>query len=208
MNVTAVVPSLNPDEKFLRVVEGLVSAGFETILLVDDGSRPDCRIWFERAMKYPQCTLLRHGKNLGKGRALKTAMKQIEKDFGGKKLNGLSLSGKLLGQGWYRGSVQDGGVFYCFYREDPTVGMGAELRFSGSAVGFDDGDPVTVYDAVFYTGSINRGSYVYDKIPEENLVPLGQVPARYYSEILLHLTKATASATETDREWKKDRLDS
>ena len=86
--------------------------------------------------------------------------------------------------------------------------MGAELRFSGSAVGFDDGDPVTVYDAVFYTGSINRGSYVYDKIPEENLVELGKVPARYYSEILLHLTKATASSTETDPQWKKDRLDS
>ena len=136
------------------------------------------------------------------------AGEKVLEDFGGKKLNGLSLSGKLLGQGWYRGSVQDGGVFYCFYREDPTVGMGAELRFSGSAVGFDDGDPVTVYDAVFYTGSINRGSYVYDKIPEENLVELGKVPARYYSEILLHLTKATASSTETDKEWKKDRLDS
>ena len=73
MNVTAIVPSLNPDEKFLRVVEGLVQAGFESIILVDDGSRPDCRVWFERAMEYPQCTLLRHGKNLGKGRALKTA---------------------------------------------------------------------------------------------------------------------------------------
>ena len=136
------------------------------------------------------------------------AGEKVLEDFGGKKLNGLSLSGKLLGQGWYRGSVQDGGVFYCFYREDPTVGMGAELRFSGSAVGFDDGDPVTVYDSVFYTGTINRGSYVYDKIPEENLVELGKVPARYYSEILLHLTKATASSTETDKEWKKDRHDS
>ncbi len=73
MNVTAIVPSLNPDEKFLRVVEGLVQSGFESIILVDDGSRPDCRVWFERALQYPQCTLLRHGKNLGKGRALKTA---------------------------------------------------------------------------------------------------------------------------------------
>ncbi len=73
MNVTAIVPSLNPDEKFLRVVKGLVEAGFESILLVDDGSKPECRIWFEKAMEYPQCTLLRHGKNLGKGRALKTA---------------------------------------------------------------------------------------------------------------------------------------
>ena len=73
MNVTAIVPSLNPDEKFLRVVEGLVAAGFESIILVDDGSRADCRVWFDRAMEHPQCTLLRHGKNLGKGRALKTA---------------------------------------------------------------------------------------------------------------------------------------
>ncbi len=73
MNVTAIVPSLNPDEKFLRVVKGLVEAGFESIILVDDGSKPECRIWFEKAMEYSQCTLLRHGKNLGKGRALKTA---------------------------------------------------------------------------------------------------------------------------------------
>ncbi len=74
MNVTAVVPSLNPDEKFLRVVQGLVEAGFDSILLVDDGSKPEHRVWFERAMQYPQCTLLRHSKNLGKGRALKTAL--------------------------------------------------------------------------------------------------------------------------------------
>ena len=135
------------------------------------------------------------------------AGEKVLEDFGGKNLNGLSLSGKMLSQGWYRGSVQDGGVFYCFYREDPTVGMGAELRFSGSAVGFDDGEPVTVYDAVFYTGTVNRGSYVYDKVPEENLVALGDVPARYYSEILLHLTKATASSTETDSNWRADRKD-
>ena len=135
------------------------------------------------------------------------AGEKVLEDFGGKKLNGLSLSGKMLGQGWYRGSVQDGGVFYCFYREDKALGIGAELRFSGSAVGYDDGDPVTVYDAVFYTGSINRGSYVYDRIPEEKLVALGDVPLRYYSEILLHLTRATASSTETDPDWKADRLD-
>ena len=135
------------------------------------------------------------------------AGEKVLEDFGGKILNGLSLSGKMLSQGWYRGSVQDGGVFYCFYREDKDLGIGAELRFSGSAVGFDDGDSVTVYDAVFYTGSINRGSYVYDKVPEEKLVPLGEVPARYYSEILLHLTKATASSTETYKNWKDDRSD-
>lgn len=128
-------------------------------------------------------------------------------DFGGKQLNALSLSGKLLQQGWYRGSVQDGGAFYCFWREDQELGIGAELRFSGTAVGYDDGENVTVYDAVFYTGTVNRGSYVYDTLAPEQLVPLGEVPARYYSEIVHQLTRATASGTETNENSKSDRVD-
>jgi len=128
-------------------------------------------------------------------------------DFGGKMLNGLSLSGKLLQQGWYRGSVVDGGWYYTYYREDATVGLGVELRFSGCAVGYDDGGNVTVYDAIFYTGTINRGSYVYDTVPEEHIVPLGDVPKRYYSEIIHQLTRATASSTETDAHWKETRND-
>ena len=126
-------------------------------------------------------------------------------DFGGKMLNALSLSGKLLQQGWYRGSVQDGGAFYCFFREDKELGIGAELRFSGTAVGYDDGENVTVYDAVFYTGTVNRGSYVYDTLSSEQLVPLGDVPARYYSEIVHQLTRATASSTETNENWRTEK---
>ena len=128
-------------------------------------------------------------------------------DFGGKQLNALSLSGKMLGQGWYRGSVQDGGAFYCFWREDKDLGIGAELRFSGTAVGYDDGENVTVYDAVFYRGTVSRGSYVYDTLQAEQLVPLGEVPTRYYSEIVHQLTRATASSTERDTDWKKNRHD-
>ena len=135
------------------------------------------------------------------------AGRKVLEDFGGKMLNGLSLSGKLLGLGWYRGSVVDGGMFYSFYREDATLGIGVELRFSGSAVGYDDGGDVTVYDAVFYRGTINRGSYVYDEVKEENQIPLGEVPVRYYSEIVHHLTKATASSTQTEEGWRSERKD-
>ncbi len=136
----------------------------------------------------------------------KAGEKALE-DFGGKLLNALSLSGKLLQQGWYRGSVQDGGAFYCFYREDKELGIGAELRFSGTAVGYDDGENVTVYDAVFYTGTVSRGSYVYDTLSGEQIVPLGEVPTRYYSEIVHQLTRATASSTETNKNWKSERQD-
>lgn len=123
--------------------------------------------------------------------------------FGGKMLNGLSLSGKLQGLGWYRGSVQDAGVFYTFYREDTTLAMGVELDFSGCYVG-DENDTVTVYGATFYrSGTVQRGSYCYDVPKEENTFALGEVPPRYYSEVVYQLERATASSTETDPEWKK-----
>ncbi len=114
--------------------------------------------------------------------------------FGGKILNSLSLSGKLLGMGWYRGSVQDAGGYYTFYREDGEIGV--ELEFSGSFVGYDDSE-VTVYGAQFYkAGTVKRGSYVYDTVKKENRYTLGQVSARYFSEIVLQLSKATASSKE------------
>ena len=122
--------------------------------------------------------------------------------FGGKMLNGLSLSGKLQGFGWYRGSVQDAGVFYTFYREDAALNMGVELNFSGCYVGGEN-DTVTVYEAVFYrSGTVQRGSYCYDVPKEENVFTLGEIPPRYYSEIVYQLERATASSTETDPEWK------
>ena len=114
--------------------------------------------------------------------------------FGGKLLNGLSLSGKLQGMGWYRGSVQDAGVYTTFYREDGE--LGAELEFSGCYVG-DENEEVTVYGARFYkAGTVQRGSYVYDTIKKENEYTLEQISPRYFSEIVLQLTRATASSQE------------
>ena len=75
MRVTAIVPSLNPDERLPKVIEGLVGAGFGRIIIVDDGSREDRRHFFDEALEIggERCVFLRHSRNLGKGRALKTA---------------------------------------------------------------------------------------------------------------------------------------
>ncbi len=114
--------------------------------------------------------------------------------FGGKLINGLSLSGKLQNLGWYRGSVQDAGGYYTFYREDG--GIGVELEFSGCFVG-DENEEVTVYGVQFYkAGTVQRGSYVYDTVKEEHRYRLGEISPRYFSEIVLQLTKATASSQE------------
>ena len=80
-DVAIVLPSLDPDKKFSRVVDGLVESGFEHIVVVDDGSDAEHQIWFEKAAAYPQCTVLHHGINKGKGRALKTAFQHVREQL-------------------------------------------------------------------------------------------------------------------------------
>ena len=114
--------------------------------------------------------------------------------FGGKLLNGLSLSGKLQGMGWYKGSTGDAGMYFTFYREDGK--WGAELEFSGCYVA-DENEEITVFGLNFYrAGTVKRGSYVYDKIEEQNHYKPDQVQPRYFSEIVYQLTRATASSKE------------
>lgn len=79
--VVAVIPSLNPDDKLPKTVDGLFQAGFTDVLLVDDGSRPDCQPIFEDLAKRPGCTVLHHEVNRGKGRALKTAFSYYLEQF-------------------------------------------------------------------------------------------------------------------------------
>jgi len=124
--------------------------------------------------------------------------------FGGYLINDLSLNGKMSGLGWYRGSVQDAGFFYTYYREDPEAGIGVEFHFSGACVGYSEGN-VTIYDVRFYkAGAIERGSYVYDEADAEKSYFLKDIPPRYFSEIVLQLARLTASCEERDEDWRKD----
>jgi len=66
-----ILPSLDPNEKFDRVLDGLREAGFQRIVIVDDGSGPAHQHHFEWAASFPECTVIHHPRNLGKGRALK-----------------------------------------------------------------------------------------------------------------------------------------
>ena len=79
--VVIVLPSLNPDEKFDRVVDGLLANGFDRIVIVDDGSDEAHQNCFTRAEGFPQCRVLHHGVNKGKGRALKTAFTCVLEQF-------------------------------------------------------------------------------------------------------------------------------
>lgn len=71
--IPIVIPSYEPDEKLVLLVEALVAAGFWQILVVDDGSEGEKYRELFAKTEALGCTVLHHAVNLGKGRALKTA---------------------------------------------------------------------------------------------------------------------------------------
>ena len=74
--ISVVLPSLDPDEKLIQVVDGLLEYGFTDIILVNDGSKAENLHYFtDLAAQHPQIHLLHHQVNRGKGAALKTAFR-------------------------------------------------------------------------------------------------------------------------------------
>ena len=70
---SVIIPAYKPDENLLSVISGLKDEGFCDIIVIDDGSGEDFLDIFDRVRKIPECTVLKHETNMGKGAALKTA---------------------------------------------------------------------------------------------------------------------------------------
>ncbi len=105
--------------------------------------------------------------------------------FYGRELNGLTLSNRLLTQGWVRGEIMDAGFFDSYCRMDSE--FGAKLMFSGCSVGYENED-VTIDDLYFYRilgGTPRRAEPCR---PEE-------VSARYLSETLLQIARSVGEAS-------------
>ncbi|MBQ8134453.1 MAG: DUF4132 domain-containing protein [Clostridia bacterium] len=126
--------------------------------------------------------------------------------FKGREINGMTLLGRTSKLGWYKGSPQDAGCFYEFYREDITEriknadgtvtlkGNAAELHFEGMYIAGDDSE-VTIENVRFYhPGDIQRGSYVYDRADDNKAIMLDKISPRYLSEIINQLELITKTA--------------
>ena len=75
-NISVVLPSLDPDDKLIAVVDGLLEYGFSHIILINDGSKQENLHYFtDLAAQHPEITLLHHEVNKGKGAALKNAFR-------------------------------------------------------------------------------------------------------------------------------------
>ena len=76
-NCIVIIPMLNPDEKAIEVIDGVIAKGFNKIVVVNDGSEEEYLEPFRYAESLPECVVLTHKVNKGKGRALKTAFTYI-----------------------------------------------------------------------------------------------------------------------------------
>ena len=65
------IPAYQPNAALVDVVSGLVHRSQTAIIVIDDGSTPDCQEHFLRISAFPQVQIVRHAVNLGKGAALK-----------------------------------------------------------------------------------------------------------------------------------------
>lgn len=81
LNLIVLLPCFNPDFKLLELVKLLSQENFLRVLIVDDGSGKDYESLFETCKGFHNLELLRHGTDLGKGRAIKTGLNHIMTQF-------------------------------------------------------------------------------------------------------------------------------
>ncbi|OGW46082.1 MAG: dolichyl-phosphate mannose synthase [Nitrospirae bacterium RBG_13_41_22] len=74
MNLPVLIPAYNPNEALLDVANSLIRHGVQHVIIVNDGSKPECDHIFKSLETMKQCRVIHHAVNLGKGRAIKTGL--------------------------------------------------------------------------------------------------------------------------------------
>ncbi|MBQ6285089.1 MAG: glycosyltransferase family 2 protein [Bacilli bacterium] len=76
MKCTIIIPSLNPNNKLLLLVDNLLKSGFDDIIVINDGSSKEYDYIYNKLSK--NIKIIKHEVNLGKGSSIKDAIKLID----------------------------------------------------------------------------------------------------------------------------------
>lgn len=77
MRTAILIPVYEPDEKLMPLIDRLGKMAFPLILVINDGSSPEHDHIFRDIEKRPNCRVIHHASNSGKGAALKTGIKAL-----------------------------------------------------------------------------------------------------------------------------------
>ncbi len=121
----------------------------------------------------------------------------------GKVIGPASLSNKLLAQGWIRGDIMDAGFFDTFIKVNASMEVCAELRFTGTCVGYYEDGPCTTKELRFFPlKHLELGDYGRN---DSHYLPISAVNLKLFSETLSQVAKATATSSETNPDWRSIR---
>lgn len=81
MEVVVILPAFQPSSALPALVRALHETLAVPVVVVDDGSDATCRALFDAVAAMPDCVVLRHEANRGKGAALKTAFAFVAQRF-------------------------------------------------------------------------------------------------------------------------------
>jgi glycosyltransferase involved in cell wall biosynthesis len=80
-----IIPVYNEEKSVLQLLERVISQSNKNwereVIVVDDGSTDGSLVEIERIKKYYNLKLIQHAKNLGKGAAVKSALREVTGDF-------------------------------------------------------------------------------------------------------------------------------
>ncbi|MBQ9694993.1 MAG: DUF4132 domain-containing protein, partial [Oscillospiraceae bacterium] len=124
--------------------------------------------------------------------------------FDRREMGAMLLLGRMTGAGWEKGYAQDAGMFFEFYRTDiagqtrnadgsmTRDGYVTQMDFTGMYIGgyYAEADDVSIEKVTFRRPGAR----------EEDALPLGEVNARYFSEIVLQLTEAIGENLKEETE--------
>lgn len=79
IDIPIIIPSYEPDNFLIDLLQDLTNTGLTNIIIVNDGSDKEFNNYFDIARDRFNCVVLEHDLNKGKGRALKTAFDYIIK---------------------------------------------------------------------------------------------------------------------------------
>lgn len=83
------IPTLNPNELFIKYCKDLSKIKNIDIVVVNDGSKDDLKYIFDKLNNIKNCVVLTHPINLGKGSALKTGFKYFLSKYTKEDTNGI-----------------------------------------------------------------------------------------------------------------------
>jgi hypothetical protein len=115
-------------------------------------------------------------------------------DFEGHLLESFALRGRALKLGYTRGPAEDGGWFYLYQKNFPTLGMKAQIEFTGGPLP-EENRTVALKSLSFAS---NKESAGYGAS-----MPLSKVPKILLSECYNDLRLLSAAGTGFDPEWEK-----